>query len=38
MTLDEYLERMAELDLQYRAASLAGDGKKMRQIEKRPLL
>lgn len=34
MTKDEYLERMADLDLQYRSASLAGDGKKMRQINK----
>lgn len=34
MTKDEYMTRMADLDLQYRAASLAGDGKKMRQIEK----
>ena len=34
MTKDEYLERMADLDLQYRSASLVGDGKKMRQIDK----
>lgn len=34
MTKDEYMTRMADLDLQYRSASLAGDGKKMRQIEK----
>lgn len=34
MKLDEYLERMADLDLQYRSASLVGDGKKMRQIDK----
>lgn len=34
MTKDEYMTRMADLDLQYRAASLAGHGKKMRQIEK----
>lgn len=34
MTKDEYLERTADLDLQYRSASLVGDGKKMRQIDK----
>lgn len=34
MTLDEYMNRMADLDLQYRSALLVGDNKRMRKIDK----